>query len=161
MATRSYSEMCAIYIFDGPFFLLQAPSYFLLLRETQPSFMALVISGFFLVLTCIRRPFICFRYFWYFWYILPKVPLRSGTFGTFYHFVLLRTFFGEKIATFLRQVAAANAETTKSTAVERYFWYFLPKVPKLPKQMNDLKMWNSLLWIYLGKCPIESQSHVL
>ena len=86
----------------------------------------------------IWRPFICVRYFWYFWYILPKVPLRSGTFGTFYHFVLLRTFFGEKIATFLRQVAAANAETTKSTAVERYFWYFLPKVPKLPKQMNGL-----------------------
>ena len=83
----------------------------------------------------IMRPFICFRYFWYF---LPKVPLRSGTFGTFYHFVLLRTFFGEKIATFLRQTATANAETTKSTAVERYFWYFLPKVPKLPKQMNGL-----------------------
>ena len=52
--------------------------------------------------------------------------------------MLLRTFFGEKIATFLRQTATANAETTKSTAVERYFWYFLPKVPKLPKQMNGL-----------------------
>ena len=58
-----------------------------------------------------------------------------GTFGTFYHFVLLRTFFGEKIATFLRQAAAANAETTKSTAAEPNFWYFLPK---LPKQINGL-----------------------
>ena len=49
------------------------------------------------------------RYFWYF-------------FGTFYHFVLLRTLFGEKFALFLREMTTANAKTTKSTALERYFW---------------------------------------
>ena len=41
---------------------------------------------------------------------LPKVPQWSGTFGTFLVVSAASTFFGEKIATFLRQGATANAK---------------------------------------------------
>ena len=72
------------------------------------------------------RPFICFR-FWYFFGSLlqklpksTKVPLRSGTFCTFYHFVLPWTFFGEKSQHFYikPQLPMLKLLFTKSTKAD-------------------------------------------